>query len=252
MYTRKDIIKFYFTSECTELCFCCKSKQKKKKRKKKRLPSMDRSFIKETTSLSEVQKTAKEHWRILHRGCYGHILVEADGKKKENQQMSMHSTRSLHGNSGPVSNAANLRAITMSQLMAHFENYGAKFDVQDSALLKQLTSTETLFCEFCNRPILSSPEHLIDALTTPYAALIDLLSAFVFVSIPIAWLALIVVLGVFCLFDGIGHCFEKNDDRSKYQSEDFDREFFPNQFTKNQKWINEKQSENTNQNHKWI
>merc|ERR1712228_4335 len=214
--------------------FAANQNEIKKKSKKKK------------TSLSEVQKSAKEHWRILHKGCYGHILVEAEGKKKRNQQMSMHSTRSLH-ETDMVSNAANLRAITMSQLMTQFENYGSKFDVEDSALLKQLTSTETLFCEFCNRPILSSAEYLIDALTTPYAALIDLLSAFVFIFIPIAWLALIVVLGVFCIFDGIGNCFEQKDDRSKYQSKDFDREFFPNQFTKNQKWINDKQGKEINE-----
>ena len=129
-----------------------------------------------------------------------------------------------------TTNAANLRAITMSQLMTEFEKYGDKFDTNDQALLKQLTSTETLFCEFCNRPISSSRQHLNKELTTPYAALLDCISALLFVLLPIAWIPLLMVLSILAIIDAIKFCFDDQHQNKRYKPKDFDREYFPNQF----------------------
>ena len=96
--------------------------------------------------------------------------------------------------------------------------------------MKQLTSTETLFCEFCNRPVPSSRKHLNKELTTPYAALLDCVSALLFVLLPIAWIPLLIILSLLAALDGIKICFDDEHTKKRFKPKDFDREYFPNQF----------------------
>eukprot|EP01083_Nonionella_stella_P127007 384693_1 len=235
-YTRKSVLKFYIGSNLIKLKrkLCPTPSSIKQKLKQKRKIKRHKTTFKQTHDL------AKENWAILHKGCYGHILPEdeqlAQDKSKKRRQVSFVSTAKMETDLTAAdevkhTNAANLKAITMSQLMTQFEANGSRFDAADSALLKQLTSTETLFCEFCNRPILASPDYLVSELTTPYAALLDLLSALTFLFIPIAWIALLCILALMSMFDGISDVFVNDHPTTKYKSKDFDREYFPNQFT---------------------
>ena len=74
------------------------------------------------------------------------------------------------------------------------------------------------------RPFL---KHQVDEqLTTPYVALLDILSAITFVIIPIAWLPLILLFAVLAVFDRILSRYEAvyYSQMGEYKGTDFDIE----------------------------
>ena len=98
--------------------------------------------------------------------------------------------------------------------------------------MKQLTAN-TLFCEFCYRPFLK--ERVRDELATPYMALLDYISAIIFVIFPVVWIPLIVLFLILAGIDYIRYKFmdDSNDDIKNYKYTDFDKEYFANQFHAN-------------------
>ena len=97
-----------------------------------------------------------------------------------------------------------------------------KTDIKDKKLLKQLTSN-TLFCQHCYKPFLK--QNIKNELTTPYMALIDLISAVTFVIIPIAWITLILLFSILSFKDYIfAPLTKQSEQHQNYAYNDFDRE----------------------------
>ena len=99
-----------------------------------------------------------------------------------------------------------------------------KVEANDRQLLKQLTTT-TLFCPHCYRPFLEKVGNEdVGDLSTAYAAMMDYLSAIMFVLVPLAWIPLILLFAVMALKEWISDLFSADDDGRKQDHTDFDRE----------------------------
>merc|ERR1712130_851706 len=131
--------------------------------------------------------------------------------------------------SGSSAENETCRGITMSQYCERYENKRRQnIETKDKQLLKQLT-VNTLFCEFCYRPFLKDKVH--EELTTPYVALLDYISAIIFVIFPIAWIPLILLFSILAAKDWISRkCKDNKDETENYKYTDFDKEYVPDQF----------------------
>ena len=146
--------------------------------------------------------------QILHKVCYGAILVPNQDKK----------------------NIFTIQGYTMNQLIQYIQCHKSSMDPTDQSILKQLT-TNTLFCRYCYFPFLQSKVTTNDCTTTPYFAFLDLVSSITFLLIPIAYIPLIFLFGILAFYDRIMQCFDNEiDDRTYYENTDFDKEYFPEQF----------------------
>eukprot|EP01084_Bolivina_argentea_P005108 9653_1 len=144
------------------------------------------------------------YWRIHHKACYGLLILHTHGGETYN-------------------------GITMSQYLERYENkQRQKIETQDKQLLKQLTAN-TLFCEYCYTPF--EKNKVYKELTTAYAALLDYISALMFVIIPVAYIPMLLLFGCLSL---VYYCLDKLDDskdkKKSYKHTDFDKEYFANQF----------------------
>ena len=139
-------------------------------------------------------------WRIHHKSCYGCLVYPADALRKETY-----------------------RGITMNVYLERYEiGKRQQIEKKDKKLLKQL-ATNTLFCEYCYRPFLKGK--VKDELVTPYEALIDLISALLFIVIPVAWIPLVLIFTCLAAKDFLFATFKDNDHRNEnYKHADFDKE----------------------------
>ncbi len=133
-------------------------------------------WIKQAETDEEILKNDLD-WKIFHKACYGHIIVQSDSEKNEYA----------------------IVGITMEKyLNRHEKHKKQKLKTSVKRVLKQLTSN-VLFCECCYRSF--SKDNIRNELTTPYIALLDIISAILFVLIPIAWIPLILIFSIFAFKD---------------------------------------------------
>eukprot|EP01084_Bolivina_argentea_P150325 262530_1 len=122
-----------------------------------------------STSINQTYK----NWKSLHKGCYGTLL-------------DVHDEFTIMG-------------INMLNYLDRYEKTQKyKVETNDKKLLKALTK-DTLFCECCFKPFLQ--EHYRDELASPFTALLDILSAIMFVVFPISLIPLLILFGVMALVD---------------------------------------------------
>ena len=125
------------------------------------------------------------------------------------------------------------KIVNRSQYIERYEQKRRqRIESKDKQLLKQLTSN-TRFCKYCYQPFSCDDEHIRRELTTPYMALLDLMSAIIFVIIPIIWIPLILL---FCILAGWDYCVGRangdgrDDEMKNYSDKEFDKEYFAAQF----------------------
>eukprot|EP01084_Bolivina_argentea_P081002 146701_1 len=122
--------------------------------------------------------------------------------------------------------------ITMNQYLELYEQSARRqVKAADRRLFNQLT-TNTLFCEYCYRPF--STKNIEKELTTPYIALLDIISALTFVFIPITWIPLILLFSIFAIKDyvfGLGdHAVDNINTETNFSDVNFDAEYFPERY----------------------
>ena len=126
----------------------------------------------------ENEEDIKNYWRFHHKACYG--VWELNTNKRED---------------------GIYKGVTISNYFDKYETKRRqKLQLKSRQLLKQLTKN-TLFCEHCYRPFLK--ERCQQELTTSYIAMLDLISAIVFVVVPIIWFPLILLFFCFWAKDKI-------------------------------------------------
>ena len=113
----------------------------------------------------------------------------------------------------------------MSQYIERYEQKRRlRINSNNQQLLKQLSSN-TLFCKYCFQPF-PKYDHIKTVLTTPYEALLDLISAVTFVVIPIIWIPLILLFAILAVFEYFAQSVKKKNDETEYYSHSqFDKEF---------------------------
>eukprot|EP01084_Bolivina_argentea_P247463 414012_1 len=210
----------------------CRKKHKNRKQSKKKTKFKNRSDIlewyfvapyfdwirpmikhgdKKTKNNEDILKNDLD-WRIFHKACYGYLIAQPDSDD-ENRE-----------------NIGTIAGLTMEQYFGKYEKkrrQKLKSDVK--TIFKQLT-TNVLFCECCYRSF--SKDNIRNELTTPYIALLDIVSAITFVLIPIAWIPLILIFSIFALKDAFFGNTDNNsdDDDESFAKEDFDSEYFPERY----------------------
>lgn len=157
------------------------------------------------------EQNQSSYWRIHHKACYGCLIY--DNGHNDNQIDTKLRTETYRG-------------ITMTEYLERYERKRKqKIEPKDKQLLKRLTPN-TLFCEYCYRPFLR--DDVKKELTTSYIALLDLVSAIMFVIFPVAWIPLIILFFILAVIDYIFGSFEQdsNDENQYYKYTDFDKEVF--------------------------
>eukprot|EP01084_Bolivina_argentea_P276442 471691_1 len=152
-------------------------------------------------------------WRIFHKACYGYIIVQPDS------------------DSDILKDEYTITGLSMEQYFKRYEKHRRqKLKTSVKRVMKQL-ATDTLFCECCYRSF--SKDNIRNELTTPYIALLDIVSAISFVIFPVAWIPLIAIFSIFALKDAFfgGDIIDfDDDDDDHYSQADFDSEYFPQRY----------------------
>ena len=134
-------------------------------------------------------------YKLHHKGCYSCL--------------KMHETQTING-------------IEMKEYCKIYEKESKlKFDPLDKSLLNYLTF-ELLFCEHCYRAFV--PKNIENDLLTPFRSLLDIVSCFLFVLFPIAWIPLIIIYAILALIELCTKT-SKSDNNVDYSS--YDREYLP-------------------------
>ena len=115
--------------------------------------------------------------------------------------------------------------ITLNEYADIYEKeHKFSLDPQDTVLLKHLT-VDTLFCKHCYRPFDPKNKYnLADALLTPFWALTEIMSIYMFYLL--VWPFLVVVFVVLTLAEMIGDLLDDEDSEAP-EVPDYDRQFFP-------------------------
>eukprot|EP01083_Nonionella_stella_P156890 508598_1 len=150
--------------------------------------------------------------RMLHKGCYGRIKRFSED----------HELNPING-------------LSMS---TYFEKYRSinkhSLPRSDKIMLNKLTA-QTLFCPHCYQPFLNTDPMIEKQLASPLNALFDLMSAVVFVAVPIAWIPLLIVMFVGVVMDTIAKLFDMSDRvNENYSNRDYDRNYFPDKIISHQ------------------
>eukprot|EP01083_Nonionella_stella_P209508 759378_1 len=148
---------------------------------------------------------SSDKYNLHHSGCYSCIPTEL-GAKDVNKDRS-----SCNG-------------ITLNQYAEEYESH-FKFalDPQDTVLLKHLT-VDTLFCKYCYRPFdPKNKKNLEDVLLTPFGALSELISIYLFPFT--AWCPLLIVYAILAICEECGSIFN-NDIQEAPNVADHDRQYF--------------------------
>eukprot|EP01083_Nonionella_stella_P314177 1130828_1 len=153
-----------------------------------------------------IQKSlSKERFEMHHNGCYSCIPTELGAKDKDKDRSTCH-------------------GITLNEYAEKYEDhFKFSLDPQDTVLLKHLT-VDTLFCKYCYRPFDPKNKYnLRDVLLTPFWALSEIISIYVF---PLTvWIPLLIVYALLTLFEMIGNLL--NDEESEAPNvPDYDRQYF--------------------------
>eukprot|EP01084_Bolivina_argentea_P037980 70221_1 len=129
-------------------------------------------------------KYLSSHWfSQYHNSCYTSILTRKGAKLNPNDR----DINSAHG-------------ITMTQ---YLNLHKKRFNPNDIRLLKKL-SMDTLFCKICYRPF--DPRHVNEALLTPFWALQELISIYLFTLI--LYIPLLTIYCCVALFEMCAGCNE--------------------------------------------
>eukprot|EP01084_Bolivina_argentea_P247457 413992_1 len=165
------------------------------------------------------KKLTKERFEIHHTGCYSCIPTELGAEVRVKYK-----------------DRSTCNGITLNQYAEEYEKYHKfSLDPQDTVLLKHLT-VDTLFCKHCYRPFdPRNPYNLTDSLLTPFWALSEIISIYLF---PLTvWIPLIIVYSLLTLLQHIGDLL--NDEESEAPNvPDYDRQYFPKE-TLNAESIND-------------
>eukprot|EP01084_Bolivina_argentea_P150327 262534_1 len=150
----------------------------------------------------------EKRWKILHKGCYGVLLLDVEDEEDKNYGETV------------------CTGISMIEYLDRFERKRKqKIEINDKKLLKALTK-DTLFCQHCFKPFLKeSFEH---ELASPYTALLDILSAIMFVVFPIALIPLLIFFGVMALMDYVFDSLkitDNDEDNQMYETAGFRKEY---------------------------
>eukprot|EP01084_Bolivina_argentea_P155700 271335_1 len=189
-------IKLYFRESIGWCCrWCCRCRKCQRMAIKKRLIDQERL------------RKIREKQKIHHKGCHAELILHSHDAKK-----------SLYAVDGK----------NMTQYMEEYEQNGHKIGSEDKSLMKMLT-TESLFCSKCFKPF--EKNKIDQQLVYPFAALLDFLSAFIFVFFPVAWFPLVLIFSLFTLKDKLFKWFQDAEE-VKYTNQNFDAEYFPKQNTK--------------------
>ncbi len=152
------------------------------------------------------KKLTPERFDIHHTGCYSCIPTELGAKDTDKDRSTCH-------------------GITLNEYAEEYEStHNFSLDPQDTVLLKHLT-VDTLFCKHCYRPFdPRNPYNLTDSLLTPFWALSEIISIYLF---PLTvWIPLIIVYSLLTLLQNIGDLM--NDDELEAPNvPDYDRQYFP-------------------------
>ena len=147
-------------------------------------------------------------FNIHHTGCYSCIPTKLGAKIRAKDK-----------------DRSTCNGITLNQYAEEYEQFH-KFalDPQDTVLLKHLT-IDTLFCRICYKPFDPTKEkNLEDILLTPFWALSEIISIYIF---PFTvWIFLVLAYGLAAAFEKIGSWFDDDDADQQPMVLDHDRHFW--------------------------
>ena len=142
-------------------------------------------------------------YKLHHKGCYSCLKIKMKNDKET------------------------INGIEMKKYFKMYESVSKlKFDPNDKNLLNYLTFN-VLFCEYCYRAFV--PKNVDTDLITPFRALLDIVSCYIFVLFPIALIPLIVIYSLGTLYEICTNTSNDNDTPNEYSS--YDREYLPNKPT---------------------